>query len=851
MRWKVLLFFFSFLLLQNSLFAQTGTELTQSRVLILLDESSSMLQPWAGGNQKISAAKHLIIQLMDSIWTINGEVEFSLRVFGARYSAQEHNCEDTRNEVPFSKYNRTQMELRLDDLRPTGVTAIAYSLMQAAMYDLVDEKYNAYSIVLITDGGESCGGDICAVMQQLLQKKVYFKPYILSLEDVPELEKEYACLGNYLKITKKKEMDVAVGTIVNAFKPMLKLTNEEYTKIQTITANVPSVLKVKTSGVEIIKKDTTKPIVKPIKPVKPIEVVDTPKVVKTTPKVSSIVVGEEEPKAMAKAIVMSKLGLLSYKRLTTSSPKFAKVSTLAVPKLTLKLDEEDIIQPARKQLVMQSITATQSAPSPVDLSSLKKVKKMSVAPPTLQINEDDIIKPARQPYTVASIAIASLSAMKINYVPSKLKTMAVAAPKFKLSDDDKVYELPKKVMSPIYPTTIGQTPIKMDALTKLKPMAVKPPQLRLSEDDVERPRAAPITLAEIVPAITRKIPAIIVPRSHIKPMQVAPPTLKIEIEETPPTPKLTMSTVRMPRYKRMPREFMLEERIMEPMKVPPMPAFKPPVVADITAVKPKPTTVPKTGEYSVMNEPAKETSLQVYLTNGKGKFYYTTPQVVISEIGTGKLIKKFYRTIDMGNNPDMITDVAPGKYELTIVGREDLLAVIDVLAGKACKVYVKVKDFSLIFYYYGDMNRPVKEFEAKVTQRNVPNGKVVTQKCIERLEYEPGNYHIEINTLPRDVRNLDLDAEGAGSIGIPQPGFANFINDVNATEVTLWYQRGDRFIGFYNLKMNDPLAKHFMLQPGKYQVHYSNGTSKFSTSDRVKEFTIKSLANTDVSLTEL
>ena len=168
----------------------------------------------------------------------------------------EHDCHDTRNEVPFSKDNRTQMALRLADMHPLGVTPIAYSLQQAAENDLTDEAHYAYSIILITDGGESCNGDICEVVKTLIAKKVYFKPYIISLVDYAPLKTEYSCLGDYLQVTNEKEIPKAVGTIVEAYRPMLTLSKEEYKQIQTILANPPSVLKVNIPAVTVPKAET-------------------------------------------------------------------------------------------------------------------------------------------------------------------------------------------------------------------------------------------------------------------------------------------------------------------------------------------------------------------------------------------------------------------------------------------------------------------------------------------------------------------------------------------------------------------------------------------------------------------
>jgi hypothetical protein len=253
MRLKGVLLFLLGVSVSYGLLAQQANDLTQSRILILLDGSSSMTQPWQSGKKKFRAASDIILKLMDSVYAVNRDVEFSLRVFGHQYTVDENNCYDTRTEVPFKKDNRLQMEYRLGDIRPLGVTSIAYSLKQAALNDLTDLEHNVYSIVLITDGGESCGGNICEIMQMLISKKVYFKPYIVSLEDYPELKKEYDCMGEYLQVTRDGEIPKAVGIIVDAFRPALKLTQTEYKELQTIAAMAPSIMKV---NVPVIKEPT-------------------------------------------------------------------------------------------------------------------------------------------------------------------------------------------------------------------------------------------------------------------------------------------------------------------------------------------------------------------------------------------------------------------------------------------------------------------------------------------------------------------------------------------------------------------------------------------------------------------
>ncbi len=831
--------------------AQERGGLTQSRILVLLDESSSMLQQWSGGRPKIKVANEIILRLMDSVYSVNGQVEFSLRAFGHQHEVGEHDCTDTKNEVPFSKYNKTQMEFRLEDLKPLGVTSIAYSLSEAADKDLVDENHNAYSIVLVTDGGESCGGDICAVMAKLIRNKVYFKPYILSLEDVPELKSEYACMGDYLTVTKPSDISKAVGVIVEAFRPMLKLTKQEYKDIQI---KAPSVMKV-TLPTPKPKKDS---VIKEIPKPKPVDTVAAP--VKKEPVTSHIVVGEEVKKATP--LKMQRLSGQRFKKLSTLPVSVTRPGQLAVYYPEIKVMEPDPVpvKPAAAKLSLAKV-----AP----FKKLKTTKpgpyipyEMAVFLPDIKVTEPEIVAVRAQPAKMTAISIRGLKKLKTTKPgPYEPYAIPVFLPEIKVMEPEVV--LVKA--APAKLTAIAVRPLKKLKTQKPEPftppaMAVFYPEIKVDIPEVkpEKPAAAKLTALKLSPFKKMKVtkPGIYVPQD----IPVFLADIRVSIPEVaPPPPKRVVerfTKLKPPAFKmHLLYSSTFFDKDTTRMKLLKIPEFKPQIATAVTPVPVKtspikPMPVAKTGEYSVdSREDSKETTLEVYLTNGKGKFYSTTPQVfILDPVNNSKEIKKFYRTVDATGNPDPITNLAAGKYDLTIAGRDDLLAHVDMVANRRNKVYVKVKNYSLYFYYLGAPDRPVTEFKALVIQRNTANGKQVVQKCTERLEYEPGNYHIVISTFPEDVRNVDLEAEAAGGIGIAQPGFAKFTSEVNATSAVLCKQNGDRYVSFYTLTLSDPSAQHLQMQPGLYQVTYNNGASKFSTSDRVVQFTVKSNEETQVIL---
>lgn len=623
-----------FIFCGSPLFAQQQGDQAQSRILIMLDRSSSMVQSWAGGKEKYKAADELILKLVDSLYAVNPNVEIALRVFGHQYTVEQNNCYDTRTEVLFSKDVRTQMALRLADIHPLGVTPISYALQQAATYDITDLSRNAYCIVLITDGGESCGGNICDVMDKYLKNKIHFKPYIVSLEDYAPLRTTYACMGEYLQVLNKGDIKPAVGTIVEAFRPMLQMSNDEL-KQMNVTGVVPSVLKVVTPPVKI----DPKPVI------------------------------EKEP--------------VKEKIVFTKPPPNEKIAGL--------------------------------------------------------INE-------------------------------RLRLMPVIPP-----EPEKLY-----LREPGAVTIVADVPKAKDVVARL-------PLARHAQFNV-------IFVIEDRPLAMRDVPPYFVqPMLPAAPVVVAPP------------PK--------------------------PVK--------------------KPEKEPKHLDYKVEVVDAQETSVEIYFTNGKGKFYSSTPQVQLLDPGTNQAVKKFYRTVDENGNPDPQLHILPGRYDIAFTETKGTIDKnVEILAGKKNKIYITMKTTSLSFAYRDDPKRPVTEFSAVVTERNkTQGGRVQNQKCTELLEYEPGNYHIVINTFPEDVRNVDLDFNET-EIEIAQPGFAKFTvpEGSKAANMTLWRRLGDKFERFYTMDIRDPRSQHMQIQPGEYQVHYQGGPGPKSASEKVIPFLVRTTQETVVIL---
>lgn len=629
------------------------------RILFLLDASVSMLQPWQGGENRFQAASRIMLTVMDSVYAVNPGVAFALRVFGEQSFEKEQNCFDTRLEVPFSFQNREQMRTRLNWLRPKGGSPVAYALKKSAETDLPNyQKYN-YSIILLTDGEEGCGGDVCGIYDQFLDKKIGFKPYIFSLLDQASLKQAYACFGKVLPVADPQQTAPAITTFVRDNYDRLKVRNIAYK---------PVPLKEYDSGGTYNLPD-----------------LPTPKKLPET-------------------------------HWTTPQPKKP-----VPPSPPIKEEPKDV------EIVHQiPVTPPQPIEKPnpprVDLPKTPTMKRVET---TKMVRRYNLLFALPSPRPIQIVGVNKM----------------LAAP----------YQEPASTANPAGTPPVATTP-----------------------------REAP-----------------------------QPPAEGYNNPVTKPSPKVTYT-----------RE-------------------------NPVATVPKPETK-ALDFYVTADEAAGPTQLEIYFTDGKGRFYSTEPLINILDSRTGSKVKQTYRTI-LGGKPEPIAMNA-GTYDIVIPGSESKASNISIQPNKTNKVYIRAISGSLAFYYTTDPKRPVKEFVALVSDR-FGSRKVITQKCDEILTYEPANYHIEINTLPKLVYNIDLNFGEFNKVSIPTPGTFQVSNRYPIGEVDLYYQSGTHYVPFVTMQINgNPEAQKVAILPGSYQVRYFKQPKKPYDKPVVIPFRVQSEQTTSVTL---
>lgn len=192
----------------------TAQQKPLTRVLFILDASSSMLESW-DGSKKYAIAKTLLTQLLDSLSHVQTDenIQFALRVFGHQSPTPPEDCTDSKLEIPFSNNNTNAIINKLNSITPKGTTPIAYSLLQSAN-DFPECENCRNIVVLITDGMERCKGDPCEISLALQKQGIILKPYVIGVQLNTRVANMLDCIGNYFDVSNEREFKQALEVVI-------------------------------------------------------------------------------------------------------------------------------------------------------------------------------------------------------------------------------------------------------------------------------------------------------------------------------------------------------------------------------------------------------------------------------------------------------------------------------------------------------------------------------------------------------------------------------------------------------------------------------------------------------------
>jgi Ca-activated chloride channel family protein len=156
------------------------------RTVLVLDASGSM---WGvvDGRPKIEIARDVIRDLMTD-W--DERVELGLVAYGHR---SRRDCADIETLIEIGPPDAARVTAAAGALRPIGMTPIGDAVRAAA--EQLRYREARATVVLVSDGRETCGVDACAVARELAGSGIDFTTHVIGFDVTAEERAELACLA--------------------------------------------------------------------------------------------------------------------------------------------------------------------------------------------------------------------------------------------------------------------------------------------------------------------------------------------------------------------------------------------------------------------------------------------------------------------------------------------------------------------------------------------------------------------------------------------------------------------------------------------------------------------------------
>ena len=191
------------------------TVLSPANIIFILDASGSM---WGQveGVAKITIAKDVLTGLIQDLpdSTVVGLVAYGHRRKG--------DCDDVEELITLGPLNKQSMIGKVQKLNPKGKTPISRSVRLTAkrIKHLEDET----TIILVSDGKETCDPDPCALVKELKDSGIKFIMHVIGFDVTEEEKQELECMakeggGKYFTAANAKDFQLAAQEVVKKVTP--------------------------------------------------------------------------------------------------------------------------------------------------------------------------------------------------------------------------------------------------------------------------------------------------------------------------------------------------------------------------------------------------------------------------------------------------------------------------------------------------------------------------------------------------------------------------------------------------------------------------------------------------------
>lgn len=181
-------------------------------MIVVFDGSGSMWGQVAG-RSKLELAREALSTVVSEV---PGDSNIGMMLYGHRVRGQ---CSDIEMAVPVGPARQAVPAIlaRAQALNPRGMTPLVDSVLQAAQSLRHTER--AATVVLLTDGIETCGGDPCALGRMLAEQGIDFTAHVVGFDLSLDEQRQVACLahetgGMFLAANNAQELVAALSQAI-------------------------------------------------------------------------------------------------------------------------------------------------------------------------------------------------------------------------------------------------------------------------------------------------------------------------------------------------------------------------------------------------------------------------------------------------------------------------------------------------------------------------------------------------------------------------------------------------------------------------------------------------------------
>jgi Ca-activated chloride channel family protein len=152
------------------------------KVMLVLDASGSMWGHVLDDRPRIAVAREVVHELLED-W--DSRTLLGLTVYGHRTKGD---CQDIETPIPVGPLDKPAFLAAVDGISPKGKTPLSESVRRAAAeLKYTEEKA---TVVLVSDGEETCNLDPCKVAEELEKQGVDFTAHVIGFSLVKQVQQD-------------------------------------------------------------------------------------------------------------------------------------------------------------------------------------------------------------------------------------------------------------------------------------------------------------------------------------------------------------------------------------------------------------------------------------------------------------------------------------------------------------------------------------------------------------------------------------------------------------------------------------------------------------------------------------